>query len=390
MIYLNNAASSFPKPKQVTDAVADCLSKPVLHAARTGFEREHEDSIYITRERLSKLFNVTDPLQIIFTSGSTEALNLAIRGLDLKGGHVVTTTTEHNSVNRPLKTLEMADEIEITFVDCDETSFVDPKKIEQAMKTNTKAVVINHCSNVTGTIQDVNEIAKIAHKYNAYIIVDASQSSGNIPIDFEGWDLDFMAFTGHKSLFGIQGTGGLIIKKGIDLKPLKVGGTGILSEILTQPEGLPIYYEAGTPNTPGIVALGAGVKFILDTGLENIIAHKKKLFNRIIGGIKDFTDKHNSENSDGIKIYTTGDNHSYSNFCFNVGGFVPEEIGYMLKSSFDILVRTGIHCAPLLLKPLGVEPWGTVRASFSYFTTEEEIDIFIDALNQIRQMFLPK
>jgi len=386
MIYLNNAATSFPKPRQVISAVNECLSKPILHAARTGFEREHEDSIYITRDRLSKLFNVPDPFQIIFTSGSTEALNLAIKGLDLKGGHVVTTTTEHNSVNRPLKTMELGNEIEITFVDCDETSYVNPMNIESAMKPNTKAVIINHCSNVTGTIQDIREITKIAHTNNAYIIVDASQSAGNIPIDFDGWDLDFMAFTGHKSLFGIQGTGGLIIKKGIDLTPLKVGGTGILSEILTQPPGLPIHYEAGTPNTPGIVALGAGVKFIQDVGIENIIEHKKKLFNRIIDGLNDFSQNTTSGEPNDIMIYTQGTNHSYSNFCFNIGGFVPEEVGYILKSSFDILVRTGIHCAPLLLKPLGVEPWGTVRASFSYFTTEEEIDIFVDALKQIRMM----
>ena len=388
MIYLNNAATSFPKPQQVIDSVSDCMYKPVLHSARTGFEREHEDSIYIARERLSRLFNVPDPLQIIFTSGSTEALNLAIRGLDLNGGHVVTTTTEHNSVNRPLKTMELRNEIEITFVDCDETSYVDPVNIELAIKSNTKAVIINHCSNVTGTIQNVKEIAAIAHKNNAYIIVDASQSAGNIPIDFDGWNLDFMAFTGHKSLFGIQGTGGLVIKKGIGLKPLKVGGTGILSEILTQPTGLPIYYEAGTPNTPGIVALGAGVKFIQDIGPDNIFNHKKKLFQRIINGISDISIFQNSEKSNRIKIYTKGENHSYSNFCFNIGEFVPEEVGYMLNSSFDIMVRTGIHCAPLLLKPLGVEPWGTVRASFSYFTTEEEIDIFIDALKQISTMLL--
>ncbi len=378
MIYLNNSATSYPKPQCVIDAVNDNLLHPVTHAARTGLEREHDDKVYLTRKSLAKLFNVDDPLQIVFTSGSTEALNLVINGLDLKGKHVVSTGIEHNSVIRPLKTLEREGIIDVDFVACDENAYVSPDSIKQAMRDETKLVVVNHASNVTGTLLDLKSISRIAHDNDAVFLVDASQSAGAVPIDFDGWDIDFMAFTGHKSLYGIQGTGGLVMKKGLDIHPLKVGGTGILSEVLYQPEGMPIYYEAGTPNTPGIIALGAGVDWVLQTGLDKIHAHKKKLFEKAYSALAEI---------EGIKLYNNAENIAYSNITFTFEGMTPEEAGYMLDSSFDILVRTGIHCAPLLLEPLGVEPWGTIRASHSFFTTEEEMDTFIDAVKQMR-MFI--
>ncbi len=374
MIYLNNAATSFPKPQSVINAVTECLSRPLLHSSRTGFEREKDDYIYLCRENLAKILNVKDPLHIVFSSGSTESLNLAIKGLNLKGSHVVTTAIEHNSVLRPLKTMELHGEISISVVMCNEKGYIEPEWIAEAMNPNTKAVVVNHCSNVTGTVLDIQEIAKIAHKNGAVLIVDASQSAGSVPIDFDGWDIDLLAFTGHKSLYGIQGIGGLCIKEGIDLKPLKVGGTGILSEVLLQPDGLPIYYEAGTPNTPGIISLWAGTEFILNEGFEKIHNHKSKLVKKMIEELSDFPE---------VNIYYDPEHSSFSNFCFNIEGMVPEEVGYMLDSSFDIMVRTGLHCAPLVLEPLNVFPWGTVRASPSYFTKEEEIDTFIKAIKDI-------
>ncbi|MEJ5285945.1 MAG: aminotransferase class V-fold PLP-dependent enzyme [Bacteroidota bacterium] len=374
MIYLNNAATSFPKPKEVQDAVMASFSGPLVHASRTGLEREDDDIVYLCRTRLADLFNIEDPLQIVFTSGSTEALNLAIKGLPLEGGNVVITAIEHNSVIRPLKTLEIEGKITVTVVECDRNGYVYPEQIAEAIRDDTRAVVVNHCSNVTGAVLDIAEISKIAHSAGAYFIVDASQSAGAIPIDCKNWDIDLLAFTGHKSLFGIQGIGGLYIKKGIEPKPLKVGGTGILSELLLQPEGMPIHYEAGTPNTPGIISLYAGVQFLLQTGLDKIIEHKKKLYQILFDELGDNPD---------IEIYSPTEHTSYSNFCFNVKGMVPEEVGYVLEASFDIWVRTGLHCAPLLLPYLGVEPWGTVRASHSYFTTEEEIYKFIDAVRKI-------
>lgn len=374
MIYLNNAATSFPKPKEVQEAVLASFSGPLVSAARTGLEREDDDIVYLCRTRLADLFNIDDPLHIVFTSGSTEALNLAIKGLPLEGSHVVTTAIEHNSVIRPLKTLEKEGKITLTFVECDRCGWVEPEQIREAIRDDTRAVIVNHCSNVTGTVLDIESISKIAHSQGAYFVVDASQSAGVVPIDCKGWDIDLLAFTGHKSLYGMQGIGGLYIKEGIELKPLKVGGTGILSEILLQPDGLPIHYEAGTPNTPGIISLYAGVRFILDKGLENILQHKKRLYQILFDELK---------NVEEIEIYSSTEHTSYSNFCFNIKGMVPEEVGYVLESSFDIIVRTGLHCAPLILKYLGVEPWGTVRASHSYFTTDEDIYRFIEAVKKI-------
>ena len=381
MIYLNNGATSYPKPQKVIDAVKNCISEPVVHAARTGFERENDDHVYLCRKSLARLLNIPDPLQIVFTSGSTEALNLAIKGTGLDGHHVVTTSIEHNSVLRPLKTMELNKQIELTIVPCDSSTYVDPDDIKKAMRPSTKAVVVNHCSNVTGSILDIKAIAAIAHAQDALIIVDASQSAGAVPIDFDGWDIDFMAVTGHKSLYGIQGSGALLVKKGLALEPLKIGGTGILSELLTQPEGFPIHYEAGTPNTPGIIALGAGVDWVLETGIENIHARKKRIFERIFESLCSL---------DGLTCYNTAAHHAYSNYCFNIKGMIPEEAGYMLDSSFDIMVRTGLHCAPLVLGPMGVEPWGTIRASHSYFTTDVEVDLFIDAVNQINSFIISK
>jgi cysteine desulfurase family protein len=381
MIYLNNSATSFPKPSPVIEAMNKSIINPVTHAARTGLERELDDKVYLTRKSLAKLFNVSDPLQIVFTSGSTEALNLVISGLDLKGKHVVSTGIEHNSVIRPLKTLERDGVLFVDFVSCDENAYVSPEQIKEAMRDETRLVVVNHTSNVTGTILDLPAIVKIAHDNDAYFLVDASQSAGAVPIDFEGWDIDFLAFTGHKSLYGVQGTGGLVMKKGIDVRPLKVGGTGILSEVLYQPEGMPIYYESGTPNTPGIAALGAGVDWVLETGLEKIHSHKKKLFEMAYSALSQI---------EGIKLLNNTSDITYSSITFTMEGMTPEECGYMLDSRYDILVRTGIHCAPLLLRPLGVEPWGTIRASHSYFTTEEEMTQFINAVTEIRQFINSK
>lgn len=382
MIYFNNAATSHPKPKEVYDAVNNYFTAPSCHSVRTGLEIDSDDIAWNARQKLGKLFNTEDFNQIIFTSGSTEALNLAINGIGLKkGSHVVSTGIEHNSVIRPLKHLERDEGIEVDFVDCDEVTYVHPEKIEEAIKPNTKAIVVNHSSNVTGSIIDIAEIAKIAHKHGALIIVDASQSAGNIPIDVTAWDIDLLSFTGHKALYGIQGIGGLYLKKDLKVKPLKVGGTGVKSEVLVQPTEMPLYYEAGTPNMPGIVSLDAGVKYILEKGIDNIRKRKSDIVKTFINEFKDYPE---------IEILTLGENNSYVNFCFNIKGMVPEEVGYILDSSYDIIVRTGLHCAPLLLKPLGVYPWGTVRVSPAYFSTDNEVDIFIEAIKQTVKTFVRK
>ncbi len=374
MIYLNNAATSFPKPHSVIEALNEFLKIPPCHSSRSGLENDVEDLDYLLRTKLAKLFNSPDPTRVLFTSGSTEALNLALKGSGLEGGHVVSTQIEHNSVIRPLKTMELEGKISLDFAKCDSKGYVAPEEIEKLIKSETCAVVINHCSNVTGTLLDLKKISETAHKNNCLIIVDASQSAGLVPIDFEGWHLDMFAFTGHKSLYGMQGTGGLIVRKGIDLKPHKTGGTGILSEVLTQPEGWPIHYEAGTPNMPGIASLNAGIDFIIETGIEKIHQKKRIFVERMISEL---------EKLERITVYNDPDHSTFANFCFNIEGIVPEEVNYILESSYDIHVRSGLHCAPLLLESLGVHPWGTVRASPSFFTKDEEVDKFIDSVKEI-------
>ncbi|MBI5326108.1 MAG: aminotransferase class V-fold PLP-dependent enzyme [Ignavibacteriae bacterium] len=382
MIYFNNAATSYPKPKEVFEAVNEYFNAPTCHSARTGLEVDPDDKASNARQKLARLFNVDDFNQIVFTSGSTEALNLAINGIGLKkGSHVVSTAIEHNSVIRPLKHLERDEGVEVDFVLCDEYTYVEPSKIEEAIKPNTKAVVVNHSSNVTGSILDLEAISSIAHKHGALIIVDASQSAGNIPIDVKSWDIDLLSFTGHKSLYGIQGIGGLYLKKGLNVKPLKVGGTGLKSEVLTQPTEMPLYYEAGTPNMPGIVSLDAGVGYILEKGIDVLRQKKVDIVKTFINEFKDYPE---------IDIYTRGDRNSYVNFCFNIRGMVPEEVGYVLDSSYDITVRTGLHCAPMILKPLGVYPWGTVRVSPSSFTVDSEVDKFIEAIKETVKTFVRK
>jgi cysteine desulfurase/selenocysteine lyase len=378
MIFFNNGATSYPKPKVVTDAVSQYITSTPIQSARAGLDDDAVDDAHSAREKIAKLFNTPDNDQIVFTSGSTEALNLAINGIDLDGGHVVSTAIEHNSVIRPLMHLKEAGKIDVDFVKCNQHSEVAPEDIKAAMRDNTKAVVVNHSSNVTGSILDLKEIAKIAHDHDCPIIVDASQSAGAIPIDVTDWDIDYLAFTGHKSLFGLQGIGGLYIKKGHDPIPLKVGGTGIKSHILVQPPGMPIYYEAGTPNMPGIVSLNAGVGFVLEQGVENIQKHKQEMVQTIINELSDFEQ---------VTHYVTSKENSFANFCFNIRGMVPEEVGYILESSYDFHVRTGLHCAPLLLEPIGVHPWGTVRASPSFFTTDEEIDSFIFSVKDVIRTF---
>ena len=343
---------------------------------------EEDDAASSCRSRLARLFNVPESNNIAFTSGATESLNLAILGIGLKAGdHVVSTKIEHNSTIRPLKHLERDESLFVDFVECDRYANVAPENIAAAIKSNTKAIVVNHCSNVNGTILDLKSIAKIAHDNGLIFIVDASQSVGAIPIDFLGWDLDILAFTGHKSLFGLQGIGGVALKSGVVPKPLKVGGTGIKSEYLYQPESIPMFYEAGTPNMPGIVSLNAGAGFVLSEGIEKIHSRKTAMVKHVIAELGDMPE---------ITIYNSPENCSYSNFTFNVGKLAPEEVGYALESSYDMTVRTGLHCAPLLLQSIGAYPWGTVRMSPSYFTSDSEIELFIDAIKEITRLFVRK
>jgi len=378
MIYLNNAATGYPKPQSVIDAVLENINYIPFHCARAGLETQVEDILWLCRKNIAALFKVTNPHDIIFTSGATESLNLAIHGLDLKGKHVITTNSEHNSVIRPLKTLEREGTISLSFAPCDGNGIVDIEALEKLINFNTALIAVNHCSNVTGNVNDITALSSICKNKNIVFLVDASQSAGIIPIDLQKHTADLLAFTGHKSLYGIPGIGGLYIRDGLDLYPLKVGGTGTKSELLFQPENRPIYYEAGTLNIPGIVSLNAGVTFILETSLDVI-------FNKGYEMMKSLLEKCRKIR----EIIFYGDYNASSRcpiMSFNIKGIPPEDVGYILESSFKVVVRTGLHCAPLIHKALGSYPQGSVRVSLSYFTKEEEIDSFANSLEQIANM----
>lgn len=379
-IYLNNAATSYPKPEGVLQGLIKFLSKAPFHHARTGFSNntEYVDIVDRCRTKLALLFNAADSSQIVFSSGATESLNLAIFGLPLEGKHIVTTAIEHNSVLRPLKTMERDGRISITIVNSYEDGQIFPESIAEAILPNTAAVIVNHCSNVTGMVNDIESIGAIAKEANIHFIVDASQSAGIYPIDVQKSGIDILVFTGHKSLNGLQGIGGAYIRKGVELRPLKVGGTGVRSNYLFQPETIPMYYEAGTQNIPGILSLYQGVKYIMETGMDYIRGSKEEIVQEI---------RNNLSDNDKVKLFPSIQcNFKPTLFCFTIEDMDPQDIGYILENNFNIIVRSGLHCAPLIHKNIGTFPSGSVRVSPSHFTTRNEINIFTDAIDKILQM----
>jgi cysteine desulfurase/selenocysteine lyase len=376
MIYLNNGSTTWPKPPEVIDAVTKFIrSMPNTPGRDNGSSKSISAEC---RERVNDFLGLGDEYHFAFTSGSTEALNLALKGCGLEGRHVVATVQDHNATIRPLKTMEQAGEITLDFVKCDSGGYVEPADIEAAITPETGAIVLNHCSNVTGAVQDAETIGRIAEKHGLIFILDASQSAGAMALNVSKTKAHFVAITGHKSLYGTQGIGGLCIRRGAELKPLKQGGTGTRSDVLIQPGDLPYKYEAGTQNMPGIAALNAGIKWIQETGFEKIIATKKTHIQKLVdelGGL------------DEVTLYRKPERDSGTLFTFNFDDMVPEEMAYILQSSYGIKVRAGLHCAPLMRDYIGAMPFGTVRVSPSYFTTEEELDKFTGAVKELAEEF---
>lgn len=377
-VYLNNGATSYPKPNRMLDEVAEVLRRPPSHHARAGFESESLDLVFACRQQLATLFHAPIPNRITFSSGSTESLNLALYGLALDGKHVVTTAIEHNSVLRPLKTMERQGRITLSIAACDKNGFVSAENIQKEITPQTAAVVVNHCSNVTGMVSDVEAIGAITKEQSITFIVDASQSAGVYPIDVQKMNIDVLAFTGHKSLYGMQGIGGAYIRDGLNVEPLKVGGTGVRSDYLFQPETVPMYYEAGTQNLPGIVSLYEGVNHIMETGLDQIRHRKEELVDRMM--------QHLLESGHAVTFPDRSCGQRSTIFCFNVNGIDPADVGYILENQFGIVVRSGLHCAPLIHQHIGTFPDGSVRVSPSHFTTDEEIEFFNRAMDQIVEM----
>lgn len=381
MIYLDNAATSFPKPPDVLQAMASFLERAGGNPGRSGHRLSIEAGriVYNTRETIAELFNAPDPLRVLFTLNATHAINLVLRGLLRPGDRVVTSSMEHNAVMRPLRELEKQG-VQISVVSCARDGTLDLAAMRRAIEPGTRLVVVNHASNVVGTILPIAEIAQIAHDAGAMVLVDAAQTAGVVPIDIEAMRIDLLAFTGHKGLLGPPGTGGLVMNDNVDvnlIEPLWRGGTGSRSEFEEQPDDLPDRYESGTPNGVGIAGLGAGVRWIMQRGIEQIRAHEIELTQTLINGLWMIP---------GVTVHGTGDAvKSTAVVSITLTGHEVSEIGLRLDDEFGILSRVGLHCAPAAHRTIGTFPKGTVRLAPSVFTTREEIETTIDGIRSIVQ-----
>jgi cysteine desulfurase/selenocysteine lyase len=379
MIYLDNAATSWPKPPGVAEAMVHFLDHVGANPGRAAHQRAIEAGriVYRTRERLATLFNATDPLRIVFGANATDGLNLALQGLLRPGDHVVTSSVEHNSVMRPLRALQEQG-VEVTVVTCTKQGVLNPAGVEQAIRANTRLLAINHASNVVGTILPVGEVGRIARERDILFLVDAAQTAGCYPIDVTEQRIDLLAFSGHKSLLGPMGTGGLVIGERVDesqLSPLKRGGTGSRSEQEVHPHFLPDCCESGTQNVVGLAGLEAGVNWVLERGVEAIRAHEVGLAQRLIKGLRSIG---------GVTVYGTLDAElQTATVSFNVEGLESSEVGLRLDEEFEVLCRVGIHCAPSAHKTIGTFPEGTIRFGLGAFSTVEEVDGALAAVNSL-------
>lgn len=376
MIYFDNAATTFPKPSITYERIIEAMKEYGANPGRAGHSMalKANREIFATRNILSKLFNIDNPMNIIFTSSGTESLNLGIKGLLRDGDHVITTSMEHNSVLRPLKHLESKG-IQTTIVKANSRGEIDPESIEKAIKANTKLIVMTHISNLTGTIMPVEEVGRIAREKNILFMLDAAQSAGVYPIDVKAMNISLLAFPGHKGILGPQGTGVLYIREGLEIESILQGGTGSASESLEQPDILPDKYESGTHNGPGIIGMGAGVEYILERGIENIRKHEEELTRYFLDGIEDV---------EGIKIYGPKDSKKQAAVvAINLKDIDSSEMAYVLDQEYKIGVRSGLHCAPEAHKTIGSLDQGAVRFSFGIFNTIEEIDLAIKAIKEI-------
>jgi len=375
MIYFDNAATSFHKPDSVAEAVYDAI-KHMGNSGRGVHKASLESGrvVYAARELLAELFNVKDCSRIAFTSNSTESLNTAIKGLLRSGDHVITTVLEHNSVLRPLYEME-ARGAELTIIQCDTLGNIKIENIEDKIRNNTKMVVCTHGSNLTGNLTDIEKIGALCRKHSLLFVVDASQTAGVFPIDVDRQNIDVLCFTGHKGLMGPQGTGGIYVREGIDISPLKSGGSGILTYMKTQPPSMPEHLEAGTMNVHGIAGLHAGVGYILEHGIDFIRKREQELMIRFYEGVRDIPD---------IKIY--GDFSTKERAAIvslNIGEYDSAKVSDRLAEDYDICTRSGGHCAPLMHRSLGTVEQGAVRFSFSHFNTFDEVDIGIKAIREL-------
>jgi len=381
LIYLDNGATSYPKPEEVYSFMDHFYRNFGVNPGRSGYDLclESGEIIDATRKQMTKFFNGTDYNRLCFTYNSTDALNLIISGMLDTGDHAISTTIEHNSVLRPLYHQSEFNGVEVDLIPVDSKGFVDPDDFVKKFKRNTKLVIVNHASNVIGTVQPIKEIGAHCKKHGIPFAIDASQSAGKIPIDMEEQNLDVVAFTGHKSLLGPTGIGGLYVREGVEIRVTRAGGTGVRSAVRTHLYEYPYRLEYGTLNSVGVAGLHTGVKWLEEKGMYNIHEHEMKLTRMLRDNLKDV---------DGITLYCMDDLTDHIGiFLFNVNDFEALNVGTMLDVDHNIACRTGLHCAPLIHDHLGTtEIHGAVRFGIGPFNTEEHIQTAIDAIKEIVEM----
>jgi len=378
ILYLDNAATSYPKPAGTLRAMERFSRDVGANPGRSGHRLSVEAGRILidTREALAELFGAEDPLHVVFAKNATEALNIAIFGLLEPGDHAVTSGMEHNSVMRPLREMEKRGAF-LTVVPCSPAGEMDPDDVRRAIRRETKAIYLTHASNVVGTLMPVADIGRLARERGVLFCVDAAQTAGAVPVDVKAMNIDLLAFTGHKSLFGPQGTGGLVLSASVEerVRPLMMGGTGSRSESEEHPLFLPDRFESGTPNTVGIAGLEAGIRFVREKGVDYIRRKEIGLAARLIEGLREIR---------GMTVYGTGDAEKQTPVVsFSVEGKPPSEVSYALDEDFAIMSRPGLHCAPAAHRTIGTFPEGTVRLSLGAFNEAKDVDTVLAALHQM-------
>ena len=381
MIYLDNSATTFPKPESVYTFMIDFYRKHGVSPGRSGFDAaiETEEVVMETRKMLTGLFNGDDPNRLTFSYNASDSLNMILQGLAEQGDHVITTMLEHNSVLRPLYHLSMNGVIEVTYVPFDSHGYINPDDIKKAIRSNTKMVVVNHGSNVIGTIQPVSEIGRICKEQGVLFIVDGSQSAGAVAIDIKQMNIDAFIFTGHKCLMGPTGIGGSYVRDGVPVKYTRYGGTGVRSAQRTHLEEFPYRLECGTLNILGVAGLNAGVRWILGQGIENLHNREIALWDHLRKGLMGINN---------VITYCAEEPINRNPILsFNIHGFDSADVGTMLDVDYNIASRTGLQCAPLVHEGIGTDKiHGTVRLSIGPFTTLEDIDSAITAIGEIASL----
>lgn len=375
-LFLDNAATSFPKPDSVYREMDAAMREIGVAPGRGGYQKSLAAAriVFAARSALASFFGVSDSSRLIFTHSATESLNLAITGLLKPGDHVVSSSMEHNALVRPLHLMRSRG-VEVSFVPADRDGTVSERSIAGAMRRNTRLVALAHCSNVTGTVQPIGAIARIAKAGGALFLLDAAQSAGYFPLDAEAMGIDLLAAPGHKGLFGPPGTGILAVAPGITLDPFLVGGTGGNASSPDQPEQMPERFESGTMNTPGIAGLKAGLEFILETGIDAIRVKGKLLTEQLLEGLRA---------TPGVVVYGPAQGERGGAVSFNLDGRDPATLGFLFDSLYDISVRVGLHCAPDVHRTIGTYSAGTVRVSPGFFNSEADISYFLKALHEIK------